>query len=104
MSGLNVDALMPEMTIKVTMGDFHSIHGRAMAAKERVAKEVQRMSIPELRQALEALRAGQRLAGAENGLLSGYPRCPGGTPSSFRRAGLADLNQRLVQTSSRVGA
>lgn len=67
MSGLNVDALMPEMTIKVTMGDFHSIHGRAMAAKERVAKEVQRMSIPELRQALEALRAGQRLAGAENG-------------------------------------
>lgn len=69
MPGLDPSALTPEMTIEVTLGDFHATHDRAGVARERTekGKELDKLSVPGLRQILADLRAGQRLTDAEDG-------------------------------------
>ncbi len=69
MPDIDPNALMPEMTIKVTLAEFETTHARAGEARGRVEKrgELDKLSIAELYQVLADLRAGQRLSDAEDG-------------------------------------
>ena len=59
---------MPEMRVDVSVGAFHGTHDQAHAMQDLVKKGVGKMSVSELRAALSAMNAGQRLTNAEDGL------------------------------------
>ena len=60
------NALTPKMRISVTLGEFHSTHDKASDARKIVKGDVSKLSEEELRSALRALLAGQRLSDAED--------------------------------------
>ena len=57
----------PEMTIEVSLGQFHRTHDRARAAQKKVQSDMSAMNTAEMETALTDLRAGQRLTDAEDG-------------------------------------
>ena len=60
-------AQTPQMTISVTLGEFHSTHERAAAARKKVHTELSTMNVNDLKSVLTDLQAGQRLSDAEDG-------------------------------------
>lgn len=57
----------PEMSIDVSLGEFHGTHDKAYKAKELVRAGPDKLSLSDLRKALAQMEAGERLSAAETG-------------------------------------
>jgi hypothetical protein len=64
---MNRNDLLSEMSIKVTVGEFHDTHDAAHQVEELLKHGAENLSVSELTDALQKLNAGQRLTDAETG-------------------------------------
>lgn len=61
-------AILTEMSVEITVGEFHRIHDIALAAETKVeAGGLDKLQTSELVSILQDLEAGQRLTKAETG-------------------------------------
>ena len=59
--------LLPEMSIEITVGEFHDTHDAAIKAKDLLKTDISKLSLSNLKKALEKFEAGQELTDAETG-------------------------------------
>lgn len=59
--------LLPEMSIEITVGEFHDTHDAAIKAKDLLKTDISKLSLSNLKKALKKFEAGQELSDAETG-------------------------------------
>jgi hypothetical protein len=59
--------LTPDMSIKISLHEFHRIHDEAWKAKDLIKTGIKELSVDQLRDAWNKLHAGQSLFNAETG-------------------------------------